>query len=41
MLHAWRLEFTHPINREYLAIEAPVAKDMADLIDVLRKAKNC
>jgi len=40
MLHAWRLEFTHPINQEFLAIEAPIPKDMADLIDVLRKAKN-
>lgn len=40
MLHAWRLEFTHPITQEYLSIEAPIPKDMADLIDMLRKAKN-
>jgi 23S rRNA pseudouridine1911/1915/1917 synthase len=40
MLHAWRLEFTHPITQERLSIEAPIPKDMADLIDVLRRAKN-
>jgi 23S rRNA pseudouridine1911/1915/1917 synthase len=40
MLHAWRLEFTHPITQKCLSIEAPVPKDMADLIDVLRKATN-
>ncbi|MBW1835853.1 MAG: RluA family pseudouridine synthase [Deltaproteobacteria bacterium] len=40
MLHAWRLEFTHPITQECLSIEAPIPKDMADLIDVLRKTKN-
>jgi 23S rRNA pseudouridine1911/1915/1917 synthase len=40
MLHAWRLEFTHPVTRECFAIEAPVPKDMTDLIDVLGLAKN-
>ena len=31
-LHAWRVAFTHPISRERLTIEAPVPKDLQDLI---------
>ena len=32
-LHAWRVAFTHPITRTRLAIEAPVPRDIADLLD--------
>jgi 23S rRNA pseudouridine1911/1915/1917 synthase len=31
-LHAWRVEFTHPITRAALRIEAPIPPDIADLI---------
>jgi 23S rRNA pseudouridine1911/1915/1917 synthase len=35
-LHAWKLEFTHPITEETVALEAPIPEDMAGLLDVLR-----
>src|SRR5262245_8871587 len=31
-LHAWRLAFTHPITGAPVAIEAPVPRDIADLL---------
>ena len=31
-LHAWRTAFTHPVTRERLAIEAPVPRDLEDLL---------
>jgi len=40
MLHAWRLEFTHPATEERISIEAPVPQDMNDLIAGLRNAAN-
>jgi len=35
MLHAQRLVFDHPVNGESLRFEAPLAEDMADLLDRL------
>jgi 23S rRNA pseudouridine1911/1915/1917 synthase len=31
-LHAWRVAFTHPITRDRLRLEAPVAQDLQDLL---------
>lgn len=39
MLHARRLEFTHPATEERISIEAPVPQDMAELIVGLRNAE--
>ena len=36
MLHAQVIEFRHPITRNRLRLEAPLPKDMADLIERLR-----
>jgi 23S rRNA pseudouridine1911/1915/1917 synthase len=36
MLHAWRLEFSHPITHKALSYEAPIPRDMAELIKKLR-----
>ena len=33
-LHAWRVAFDHPLTRERVAIEAPMPRDLADLIEV-------
>ncbi|MBI4412005.1 MAG: RluA family pseudouridine synthase, partial [Deltaproteobacteria bacterium] len=35
-LHAWRVEFEHPVTRKRMKIEAPIPDDMARLIDGLR-----
>jgi 23S rRNA pseudouridine1911/1915/1917 synthase len=35
-LHAWRLEFTHPVSGELVSFEAPMPDDIQGLIDVLR-----
>jgi len=32
-LHAWRVGFTHPVTRTRLTIEAPVPRDMQELLD--------
>jgi 23S rRNA pseudouridine1911/1915/1917 synthase len=37
MLHAWRLEFQHPLRRTTVAAEAPVPADMAKLCAVLSR----
>ncbi len=37
MLHAQRLEITHPVSGDPLAVEAPLPADMNDLIDRFRK----
>jgi 23S rRNA pseudouridine1911/1915/1917 synthase len=37
MLHAWRLQFDHPVTETSVSVEAPVPRDMATLIDKLRK----
>ncbi len=36
-LHAARLEFRHPLTGEDLAFEAPLPRDMAELLEVLRR----
>jgi 23S rRNA pseudouridine1911/1915/1917 synthase len=33
-LHAWRLAFVHPVTGAHLAIEAPVPRDLDDLLTV-------
>lgn len=35
-LHAWRLNFLHPINARSLKLEAPIPSDLLDLIEKLR-----
>ena len=32
-LHAWRVAFTHPMTRARVAIEAPVPRDLEDLLE--------
>jgi 23S rRNA pseudouridine1911/1915/1917 synthase len=39
MLHAWRLEITHPVTGQPLRFEAPLPGDMAVVIDDLRQAR--
>jgi 23S rRNA pseudouridine1911/1915/1917 synthase len=36
-LHAWRLEFSHPLDGRALAFEAPLPADMLDLVERLRR----
>jgi 23S rRNA pseudouridine1911/1915/1917 synthase len=31
-LHAWRVVLTHPVSREPLRIDAPIPRDLADLL---------
>ncbi len=38
MLHAWRLEFTHPATQREVSFEAPIPKDIEKLIKTLRQA---
>lgn len=38
MLHARRLTVMHPIHQKPLTIEAPLAPDMQELVDLLRKS---
>ena len=40
MLHAWRLEFTHPATQETVCFEAPLPKDMQDVIAALRRVAS-
>lgn len=40
-LHAWKLAFTHPGSGERLELEAPLAPDIAALLDALRQAAAC
>lgn len=35
-LHAWKLEFVHPVSREKVSFEAPVPEDLERLIEILR-----
>jgi len=37
MLHAWRIELTHPKTEEMVSFEAPIPSDMQTLITVLRQ----
>jgi 23S rRNA pseudouridine1911/1915/1917 synthase len=34
-LHAWRVAFAHPITRARVAIEAPVARDLEELMEAI------
>ncbi|MCP4111069.1 MAG: RluA family pseudouridine synthase [Desulfobacteraceae bacterium] len=36
MLHAWRLELTHPVTGEKMGFESPLPHDMDNLINILR-----
>ena len=37
MLHAWRLQFTHPVTEKNMSFEASIPRDMTELIDALRE----
>jgi len=39
-LHAWTLEFKHPTTGETMKFEAPLPKDMQNLLDLLRKYRK-
>lgn len=39
-LHAWRVEFLHPLTNEPLVIEVPLPKELQDFIDRLNHAKT-
>lgn len=39
MLHAWRLQFTHPADGTSVEMEAPLSADMAAALQVLRAAR--
>ena len=36
-LHAWQLEFMHPVEETRMTFEAPWAQDFARLVDALRR----
>ena len=36
MLHAWRLEFSHPATAKKMAFQSPLPQDLSALIDALR-----
>jgi len=40
MLHAWRLEFVHPVNQKIMAFEAPLPSDMLRFIQQLRSQRG-
>jgi len=37
-LHAWRLEFAHPVTKELICFDAPPPDDFEELLEVLRKS---
>jgi 23S rRNA pseudouridine1911/1915/1917 synthase len=39
-LHAWKLEFVHPVTREEVSFEAPVPPDLEELLEVLRSSTH-
>ena len=39
-LHAWTLEFKHPMTDEMMKFEAPLPDDMQNLLDMLRKYRR-
>jgi hypothetical protein len=39
-LHAWRIEFLHPITGTTMKIEAPVATDLAETLGRLRACRQ-
>ncbi|MDL1970332.1 MAG: RluA family pseudouridine synthase [Candidatus Desulfofervidaceae bacterium] len=40
MLHAWRLEFMHPVTQKNMTFEAPLPSDMVTFIQQLRSQKE-
>jgi 23S rRNA pseudouridine1911/1915/1917 synthase len=38
MLHAWRLGFSHPATGEFMTFESPLPRDMATLLEELKRA---
>lgn len=38
MLHAWKLEFTHPITRQKLKLTAPPKQDFQETLEAIRRA---
>jgi 23S rRNA pseudouridine1911/1915/1917 synthase len=40
MLHAWRLQFPHPIKGALVSAEAPLPADMASLCKALARGSN-
>ncbi len=40
MLHAWRLEFSHPATQETICFEAPLPPDIQEVIDALRRISS-
>lgn len=40
MLHAYRIEFTHPITGKTLQFELPLPEDMKEVIEILSKHSN-
>jgi len=39
-LHAWTLEFNHPTTKKLVKFEAPLPKDMLNLLEMLRKYRK-
>jgi hypothetical protein len=39
-LHAAQIEFEHPKTRERLKIEAPIAPDLARVVDILQQGDS-
>lgn len=37
LLHAWRIEFAHPVSKEPVSIEAPVPEDMLEFIESAKR----
>lgn len=37
LLHAWKLEFTHPRRKERMGFEAPLPPEMLEILSLLRK----
>ena len=35
MLHAWRLEFTHPVTQKTLCFEAPIPRDIGNILKLI------
>jgi 23S rRNA pseudouridine1911/1915/1917 synthase len=38
-LHAWRIQFQHPVSRQTIAIEAPLPADLTQTWDALRRIR--
>jgi len=39
-LHAWRIDFAHPVSGKKISMEAPIPKDMQECIDRLRDGQS-